>query len=468
MRTTVAPPATTSGIVVTPGQPMAQGIAPPMITSPAPPAVVAPAPIAPAPVAPIAPAPVAAPATMLPALQNGAKFHPPGGDYLFHQSSNQRRTFAPEADDERALAADIQTPAARDASYTVVQCGYAPPSDEPLPAPMQADGTVINPYVQSQPMPGVKGVPGVQQPDGTILNPFAKSNAAAVKSATANPATANRAAVNPIAAKPNAMKSAAGRSAPPKPLPLSASEKLAPRALPKPASTARPAPATAANPKRPPVVKPTPRLTLTPPQQPPADLSAISVGKAEQTSTLRILGESKPTAIATIRPGAGSSNQTAGSPFPMLRITASSPSLKSSLPANAKSAQADLAFSSEPAPQNSATLVEPNVAPAVVRASFQPADGPAPSGEYAHSADYQTLRGKLEYSPSLRQWKLRYIPIDGRTDAYGGSVILPESAELSTFKSGELVEVRGSLPAARISSGFAPHYTPSSIKRQAR
>jgi hypothetical protein len=159
-----------------------------------------------------------------------------------------------------------------------------------------------------------------------------------------------------------------------------------------------------------------------------------------------------------------------GSPPTVLRITATAPSLslKSSLPADAKSTQADLAFSSEPAPQNSATLVKPNVAPAVVRASFQPADGAAPSADYAHSADYQTLRGKLEYSASLRQWKLRYIPIDGRTDAYGGSVILPESSDLSTFKSGDLVEVRGSLPAARISYGFAPHYTPSSIKRQTR
>jgi hypothetical protein len=107
--------------------------------------------------------------------------------------------------------------------------------------------------------------------------------------------------------------------------------------------------------------------------------------------------------------------------------------------------------------------------PAVVRASFEPAVGSSTSGTYSHAADYQTLRGKLEYSASLKQWKLRYIPIDGRTDRYGGSVILPASPDLAGFKPGDLVEVRGAMPATRISSsGFAPQYAPTSIQRQSR
>ena len=84
---------------------------------------------------------------------------------------------------------------------------------------------------------------------------------------------------------------------------------------------------------------------------------------------------------------------------------------------------------------------------------------------YAYAPDYGWLRGRLEYSQSLRQWKLRYIPIDGKTDEFGGSVKLPTSNELAAFKTGDMVSVRGSVARQPSASGsFAPQYDLASIE----
>ncbi|MDZ7617026.1 MAG: hypothetical protein U1E05_08480, partial [Patescibacteria group bacterium] len=46
-----------------------------------------------------------------------------------------------------------------------------------------------------------------------------------------------------------------------------------------------------------------------------------------------------------------------------------------------------------------------------------------PAGQYGFDPSYAWLRGRLEYSQVDRRWKLRYIPVDGNTDQYGGSVV---------------------------------------------
>jgi hypothetical protein len=99
-----------------------------------------------------------------------------------------------------------------------------------------------------------------------------------------------------------------------------------------------------------------------------------------------------------------------------------------------------------------------------VQAAFQPAGSAA--SDYAHTADYATLRGRLEHSISTRQWKLRYIPIDGQTDSFGGSVVLADNPALAQFQAGDLVEAQGALTGN--TSGFAPHYQLRSIQRVAR
>ncbi len=87
---------------------------------------------------------------------------------------------------------------------------------------------------------------------------------------------------------------------------------------------------------------------------------------------------------------------------------------------------------------------------------------PANDARYGYEPNYTRLRGRLEYSHIDREWKLRYIPaggIDGGTDAFGGSVVLPEVPELDRFESGDFVEIEGEpLPLETKNSGFAPKY----------
>lgn len=83
---------------------------------------------------------------------------------------------------------------------------------------------------------------------------------------------------------------------------------------------------------------------------------------------------------------------------------------------------------------------------------------------YGYAPDYAWLRGRLEYSPTMRQWKLRYIPIDGTTDQFGGSVKLPDSPALTSFKPGDMVTVRGTVATAKSTGDrLAPQYAVAQI-----
>jgi hypothetical protein len=77
---------------------------------------------------------------------------------------------------------------------------------------------------------------------------------------------------------------------------------------------------------------------------------------------------------------------------------------------------------------------------------------------YAYDPAYTWLRGKLEYSQRDRRWKLRYIPVDGSTDQYGGSVVLTNPQKLDGFEPGEFVEVQGALAGRVGREPFAPGY----------
>jgi hypothetical protein len=88
----------------------------------------------------------------------------------------------------------------------------------------------------------------------------------------------------------------------------------------------------------------------------------------------------------------------------------------------------------------------------------QAASSPADAGNYGFDPGYRWLKGHLEYSPSDRRWKLRYIPITGRTDEYGGSVILEDSPALSQMRRGEAVIIEGQLVGDAERGSFAPLY----------
>jgi hypothetical protein len=93
--------------------------------------------------------------------------------------------------------------------------------------------------------------------------------------------------------------------------------------------------------------------------------------------------------------------------------------------------------------------------------------GPDQAPAYSHHKSYSWLRGKLEYSSAARRWKLRYIPIDGQTDQYGGSVVLAKSSDVEQFRPGDMVTVEGELGAGRAEHGsFSPLYELRSIRSQ--
>lgn len=89
----------------------------------------------------------------------------------------------------------------------------------------------------------------------------------------------------------------------------------------------------------------------------------------------------------------------------------------------------------------------------------------APAGQYAHDSQYRWLRGKLEHSQIEGCWKLRYIPVDGATDEFGGSVVLADAKALAGCERGDFVEVRGKPSSGRPKEGFAPTYEVAELKR---
>jgi len=88
-----------------------------------------------------------------------------------------------------------------------------------------------------------------------------------------------------------------------------------------------------------------------------------------------------------------------------------------------------------------------------------------PQARYGHDVGYRVLQGKLQYAHSSGDWKLRYIPIDGQTDDYGGSVQIVNPELLDEFQPGDYVRVQGRIVATGADHGsFAPRYTIASIE----
>ena len=84
---------------------------------------------------------------------------------------------------------------------------------------------------------------------------------------------------------------------------------------------------------------------------------------------------------------------------------------------------------------------------------------PRTRARYGYGASYEWLKGRLEYLASSDQWKIRYIPIDGVTDDFGGSVRIANPAVLADLAAGDFVEVRGRLEEDGLSGeSFAPSY----------
>ncbi len=91
----------------------------------------------------------------------------------------------------------------------------------------------------------------------------------------------------------------------------------------------------------------------------------------------------------------------------------------------------------------------------------------APVSHYGADPSYAWLRGKLEYSQVDHRWKLRYIPVQGNTDQYGGSVVIANEAALAGCERGEFVTVRGQITGSG-EQGFAPLYEVTALERLGR
>jgi hypothetical protein len=86
---------------------------------------------------------------------------------------------------------------------------------------------------------------------------------------------------------------------------------------------------------------------------------------------------------------------------------------------------------------------------------------------YGFDPRYAWLKGKLEFSPGQKRWKLRYIAVEGPTDEYGGSVILPEADKLKGFEPGDFVRIQGKLlETAGGAKGFSRAYSIERVHHQ--
>jgi hypothetical protein len=92
-------------------------------------------------------------------------------------------------------------------------------------------------------------------------------------------------------------------------------------------------------------------------------------------------------------------------------------------------------------------------------------DGSQDQGPYGFDPGYRWIKGHLEYSPTSRRWKLRYIPITGITDQHGGSVMLEDSPAIAQMRPGEAVMIEGQIVGEGESGSFAPLYRAERVSR---
>ncbi len=110
-------------------------------------------------------------------------------------------------------------------------------------------------------------------------------------------------------------------------------------------------------------------------------------------------------------------------------------------------------------------LIIPDDTAPISTTAPQKAAGDQRLAKYGYDADYASLRGRLEFLEGRQQWKLRYIPIDGDTDRFGGSVVIADTSALADFKPGDFVSVVGTVDQSSASSrSFAPTYVVQQIR----
>jgi len=85
------------------------------------------------------------------------------------------------------------------------------------------------------------------------------------------------------------------------------------------------------------------------------------------------------------------------------------------------------------------------------------------SDRFGFAPGYEWLRGQLQLSSATGQWTLRYVPIQGSVDPFGGNLTIANPQVLSNLQPGDFVLLRGRLDGTEVG---APIYTVSVVQRQ--
>ncbi len=133
------------------------------------------------------------------------------------------------------------------------------------------------------------------------------------------------------------------------------------------------------------------------------------------------------------------------------------------LPARGSLHPDDASFNREVRPSGYAAFAAPQET--AVRPSADASSSVAEGDTYGYDPSYRWLKGHLEYSPANQRWKLRYIPITGRTDPYGGSVMLEDSPALQEMRPGDAAMIEGQIAGDGEPDSFAPLYRVTRISR---
>ncbi len=85
------------------------------------------------------------------------------------------------------------------------------------------------------------------------------------------------------------------------------------------------------------------------------------------------------------------------------------------------------------------------------------------SDRFGYDPNYQWIRGQLQHSSATGEWTLRYVPIQGGVDQFGGNLTIANRQVLGNLEPGDFVLLRGRLLGT---DAGATLYTVSVVQRQ--
>lgn len=83
---------------------------------------------------------------------------------------------------------------------------------------------------------------------------------------------------------------------------------------------------------------------------------------------------------------------------------------------------------------------------------------PATQEVYSIGPGYQSLSGMLEISPATGGWQIRYLPVGGAADQFGGRLEVMNGEVLAGRQPGQVVTLQGQLVASPHGPSFPPQY----------